>query len=179
VESEQLGDDLGLELPAAREPAREHRRHRPGRGRPDEVPLGADRALLGDIAALRWYTRRVVATAHRPMVGGTLARSPGPVRAGRSNHNCAETSQITPVNVVRPPAGRPVVFNGRQPTASLLSGGFAANYRRRNDNSGWHRDIGCECLFSAAGELQSRGAIIDRFCVFRWPDQQFRLPLWK
>jgi len=69
MKGEQLGDDPGLELPAAGEPALEHRRHRPGVGWPDEIPLSADRALLGYITALRWHARRVVATAHRPMVG--------------------------------------------------------------------------------------------------------------
>jgi hypothetical protein len=52
MEGEQLGDDLGLESPAAGEPALKHRRRRPGVGRPDEVPLSANRALLGHITAL-------------------------------------------------------------------------------------------------------------------------------
>ena len=70
VHNEKPGDDICLELPASREPALEHRRIRAGLGRPDEIPLGSDRAPLGYITALRWHSRRVVAGAHRPMVLG-------------------------------------------------------------------------------------------------------------
>ena len=68
VKREKAGGDFFLELPAPREPARQHRRRRPGLTWPDDVPLGADRALLGHITALRWHARRIVASAHRPMV---------------------------------------------------------------------------------------------------------------
>ena len=73
VRSEKPGDDLGLELPTSCEPPLEHRRIRPGLGRPDEIPLDPDRAPLGHITALRRHARRVVAGAHRPMLLGARA----------------------------------------------------------------------------------------------------------
>ena len=74
VKREKAAGDFFLELLAPREPARQHRRRRQGLTWPDDVPLGADRALLGHITALRWHARRIVASAHRPMVltGGTI-----------------------------------------------------------------------------------------------------------
>jgi hypothetical protein len=40
--------------------------------------LGADRALLGYITALRWHARRIVASAHQPMILNASDRTENP-----------------------------------------------------------------------------------------------------
>src|SRR5262249_62017941 len=60
--------DPGLELDAADKPALERGRGRQRLAWTDGVPLGADGALLGDVAALQWYGRDVVAGNHEPIV---------------------------------------------------------------------------------------------------------------
>ena len=84
VKREKAGDDFCLELLAPRKPARKHRRRRQGLTRPDGVPLGADRALLGHITALRWHARRIVASAHRPMILNASDRTENPGADERS-----------------------------------------------------------------------------------------------
>jgi len=53
MKASKPGDDRCLEPPATLEPAFEHWRRRQRLARPDDIPLGADRALLGYVAALR------------------------------------------------------------------------------------------------------------------------------
>ena len=58
------GDHLCLEPPATRQPTLNQPRRRQRVARPDRVPLGANRALLGHITALRRHRRNVVPAAH-------------------------------------------------------------------------------------------------------------------
>src|SRR5262249_4395343 len=84
VKREKAGGDFFLELLAPREPARKHRRRRQGLTGPDGVPLGADSALRGHTRALRWHARRIVASAHRPIILNASDRTGNPARAKRS-----------------------------------------------------------------------------------------------
>ena len=120
VKREKAGGDFCLELPAPREPALKHRRRRQGLTWPDDVPLGADRTLLGHITALRWHARRIVASAHRPMVLNASDRTGNPARTKRSQLSWHPADHSSGTS--GPPGDREVAFNGRQPTASLLSG---------------------------------------------------------
>ena len=113
MKREKAGGDFCLELLAPREPAGKHRRRRQGLAWPDDVPLGADRALLGHITALRWHTRRIVASAHLPMVlnaSDETGTAPRTKRSQLSRHpadHCSGDEQAA--------GDRGVAFNGRQP----------------------------------------------------------------
>lgn len=61
---DQSGHDFCLELVAAVEAALENRTRRPRFCRSKDVELGADRALLGDVACLRGHVRNVIASRH-------------------------------------------------------------------------------------------------------------------
>jgi len=104
VKREKSGGNFCLELLAPREPARKHRRRRQGLAWPDDVPLGADRALLGHITALRWHTRRIVTSAHRPMILNASDETGTAPRTKRSQ--VRRNPQVIPLGMSRPSGGR-------------------------------------------------------------------------
>jgi Domain of unknown function (DUF2470) len=55
-------------VPAAGQPAGQRRRRRQRIAGPDDIPLRADRALLGDVSALRRHAGQVVASVHQSIV---------------------------------------------------------------------------------------------------------------
>jgi hypothetical protein len=96
---------------------------------------------------------------------------PGP-RRGRNGHNCVGTPQITPVGMSRPPGDREVAVNGRQPAASLLSGGQPENCTHRYGKQGG-------IMTPASNRYSVHGTIMGRFCGFLLSCEGLTLPPWK
>src|SRR5262249_9727220 len=146
VQREKAGGDFCLELKTPLEPARQDRRRRQGLRWPDDVPLGADRALLGHITALRWHARRIVASAHQAMVLNASDRTGNPARTKRSQLSRHPADHSSWGQVGLPVTGKWRLTCGSPPPAYFQAASWkivcAVTVIRRC------RDTGVEPLFS-------------------------------